>query len=101
MFTMRGKITQLEKPADFQVTWDSGKLVVDSGLNSFMAIAMMEAHSLYASVGLGGGPYWTGDSIFEVDLAVYLLAYEMFDSVEIIAGEILTKVPDIPDGAIA
>lgn len=90
MFTISGILNHVP----FTLIWNAGELSGDP-----MAILEMKAAAPYWTVGPGGGPYWKGAGILKNGTATYLLAYQLFQDVEVIGGEVPT-VPDVPAGAI-
>ena len=54
---------------------------------------------MHQKVGPPSGPLYSGEDLLADANAVFMLAYQLYEDVEIVAG-MLPKIPDVPAGAI-
>lgn len=90
MFTLQG----YSRSGLFQVTWDGGQLI-GSGFEP----DEIRAEAMHQKVGPPSGPLYSGEDLLADANAVFMLAYQLYEDVEIVAG-MLPKIPDVPAGAI-
>lgn len=78
----------------FFLAWDDGHLSGDMA-----AVKQLMSVVDYSQVSVPGLPMWEGKAILKHAGATYLFAKQLFDEVELVAGD-LPDLGEVPEGAV-